>query len=244
MTTRIFSSLLALLAVGVLATAQAAQAAESAKSPAAATAAATTAKAAAAGDAKADKPAQSPQPAAKDGKKPAEEPDTIILSDTLHYNDVKKTSVFTGNVVMTRGPMTLRADKLVVHQDADGYQYGTATAKPGQLVTIRQERPEQYEVIKAKGLRAEYNGKTDEIEMIGQAVVTRYICGNEFDQISGERVKFNQKTNTYEAYAGPNSATKNGRVRSVAQPRAKTDAAVAQCREKSGKSAKTTKSKK
>src|SRR3546814_9578900 len=31
-------------------------------------------------------------------KKPDEEPDTIILSDTLHYNDAKKTSVFTGNV--------------------------------------------------------------------------------------------------------------------------------------------------
>lgn len=214
MTTRITSLFLAMLVASVMATTHIAQAAES-------------------GSGKATAPAT-----ASSSTKPAEEPDTIILSDTLHYNDIKKTSIFTGNVVMTRGLMTLRSNKLVVHQDADGYQYGTATAKPNQLVTIRQERPEQYEVIKAKGLRAEYNGKTNEIEMIGQAVITRYICGKEFDQISGERVKYNQKKNTYEAYAGPNSTTKNGRVRSVAQPREKTDAAVAQCQKKSGKSTK------
>src|SRR3546814_17657759 len=44
-------------------------------------------------------------------KKPAEEPDTIILSDTLHYNEAKKTSVFTGNVILTRGLMTLRPER-------------------------------------------------------------------------------------------------------------------------------------
>jgi|GEM_PF-493513 len=186
------------------------------------------------------KPAAEPEnggaPKVKDkNAKPAQEPDTIILSDTLHYNDAQKTSVFTGNVVMTRGLMTLRSDKLVVHQDADGNQYGTATVKPGKLVFIRQEKPEDFEVIEARGLRAEYNGKTDEVEMIGQAIVTRFICGKAFDKISGERVKYNQKTNVYEAYSGPDSATKGGRVRSIAQPRAKTDAAEAECRKKAGK---------
>src|SRR3546814_1123186 len=88
---------------------------------------------------------------------------------------------------MTRGLMTLRSDKLVVHQDADGYQYGTATAQPNKLVFVRQENPAEFEVVEARGVRAEYNGKTDEIEMIGQAVVTRFICGKEFDKVSGER---------------------------------------------------------
>src|SRR3546814_19363121 len=85
---------------------------------------------------------------------------------------------------MTRGLMTLRSDKLVVHQDADGYQYGTATAQPNKLVFVRQENPAEFEVVEARGVRAEYNGKTDEIEMIGQAVVTRFICGKEFDKVS------------------------------------------------------------
>lgn len=176
------------------------------------------------------------QPAGKNGAsgdKPAEEPDTLILSDTLNYDDIKKESVFTGNVIMTRGLMTLHSDKLIMREDAEGFQYGTATVEPGKLVHIRQENPEKFEVIEAQGLRGEYDGKKEELEMIGQAVVTRYVCGKPFDNIKGERVIYKQKTDTYQAYGGPNSAASGGRVRSLAQPRAKADAAAAECQKKS-----------
>ncbi|WP_412034080.1 lipopolysaccharide transport periplasmic protein LptA [Pollutimonas sp. M17] len=167
--------------------------------------------------------------------KPAEEPDTLILSDTLNYDDVKKESVFTGNVIMTRGLMTLHSDKLIMREDAEGFQYGTATVGPGKLVHIRQENPEKFEVIEAQGLRSEYDGKKEELEMIGQAVITRYVCGKPFDNVKGERVIYKQKTDTYEAYGGPNSAANGGRVRSLAQPRAKADAAAAECKKKSAR---------
>lgn len=160
---------------------------------------------------------------------PAEEPDTLVLSDTLTYDDAKRESVFTGNVIMTRGDMTLHSDKLVMHEDAEGFQYGTATVNEGKLVFIRQEDPAKFEVIEARGLRGEYNGKTEQVEVIGQAIVTRFVCGKPFDTIKGEKVVFNQKTNTYHAYSGPQSAAPGGRVRSLALPRAKSDAAAAAC---------------
>lgn len=163
----------------------------------------------------------------------AEEPDTLILSDTLLYDDVKKESVFTGNVIMTRGLMTLRADKLTMREDAEGFQHGTATVESGKLVHVRQENPEDFEVVEAQGLRSEYNGKTEELEMIGQAVITRYVCGKPFENIKGERVIYKQKTDTYQAFGGPNSSAAGGRVRSLAQPRAKIDKAAAECRQKS-----------
>ncbi|NYT75522.1 lipopolysaccharide transport periplasmic protein LptA [Alcaligenaceae bacterium] len=172
-------------------------------------------------------------PSATASKDDAQDPDTIILSDTLTYDDVKKQSVFTGNVIMTRGLMTLTADKLVLNEDADGNQFGTATVAPGKLVKIRQENPEKFEVLEALGLRGEYDGKKEQIEMIGQAVVTRYVCGKPFDNVKGERVIYHQKTGTYEAFGGPQSAAHGGRVRSVAQPKTKTDAAVAECKKKS-----------
>src|SRR5690606_11683871 len=116
--------------------------------------------------------------ASGDNQNAQEEPDTLILSDTLDYDDVKKESVFTGSVIMTRGLMTLRSDRLTMREDAEGFQYGTATMNaPGKLVHIRQENPEDFEVIEAQGLRSEYNGKTEELEMIGQAVITRFVCG-------------------------------------------------------------------
>jgi lipopolysaccharide export system protein LptA len=166
------------------------------------------------------------------GEPAKEEPDTLIVSDTLNYDDVAKVSVFTGNVIMTRGLMTLRSDQLSMREDAEGFQYGTATVEPGKLVYVRQENPEKYEVVEAKGLRAEYNGKTDVLEMIGQAVVTRFICGKPFDTIRGERVKYHQTTKVYEAFGGPGSAAPGGRVRSLTQPRAKADKAAADCAKK------------
>lgn len=166
--------------------------------------------------------------------KPADDPDTLVLSDTLEYDDIKRSSVFTGNVILTRGPLTLTADRLLMHEDAEGFQHGTATVEGGKLVVVRQEMPEKFEVLEAKGVRSEYNGKTEEFTMIGKAVVTRYICGKRFDSVQGERVIYRQKTDTYQAFGGPNSAAQGGRVRSLTKPRAQAEAAVAACRKSGG----------
>ena len=165
---------------------------------------------------------------------PKEDPSTLILSDTLHYDDAEKESTFTGNVVMTRGLMTMTSDVLVLKEDAQGFQYGTATVNKGKRVFIRQERPENFEVLEGVGQRAEYDGKTEIFDLIGQAVVTRFICGQPFDTISGQKVRYHQKTDVYEAFSGPESTNPDGRVRSVAQPRSRTDAAVAACKESKG----------
>lgn len=164
-------------------------------------------------------------------KSAADEPDTVILSDTLDYNDNTRESIFTGQVVMTRGEMTLYADKLVLNEDNDGFQYGTATVEQAERVLVRNEIPENFEVIEATGLRAKYNGKTDEVEMIGQAVVIKYVCGKPMDTIRGERIKYNQKSNIYQASGGSQSAGEGGRVRSLVTPSAKSEQAVADCKQ-------------
>ncbi len=160
------------------------------------------------------------------------EPATQILSDTLVYDEVAKTSRFAGEVIMTRGLLTLRADVLDLREDEEGFQYGIATMQDDGRVHIRQEQPEDFEVLQGLGERAEYDGKAETFDLIGKARLTRFICGKPFDTVSGERVRYNQKTETYQAYGGPNSDHQNGRVRSVAQPRAKVDAAIAECRER------------
>lgn len=161
---------------------------------------------------------------------PVEEPSTTILSDTLRYDDSKKESTFTGKVVMTRGLLTLSSDVLSMREDSEGYQYGIATADPGKRVFIRQVRPENFEVLEGVGLKADYDGKNETFDLIGQAVVTRYICGKHFDTVSGQQVRYNQKTDVYQAFSGPDSFNPDGRVRSVAQPKARTEAAIAACR--------------
>ncbi|HEX7748969.1 MAG TPA: lipopolysaccharide transport periplasmic protein LptA [Bordetella sp.] len=187
-------------------------------------------------------PAQKPATAAasassQDKTGPAEQPNTQVTSDTMQYDDGKHESVFTGNVVATRGQLNIYADQLNVNEDKDGYQYGTAIANKGKVVTITEDRPETYEHIEGKGLRGEYDGKKQQFDLIGHAVVIRYICGKPFDTIRGERVRYYQKTDVYQAQGGPGSAGPDGRVRSLAEPRSKTQAAMDACAAQHGKPA-------
>lgn len=162
--------------------------------------------------------------------KPAEDPETVVLSDTLNYDDVAKTSVFKGNVILTRGLMRLTADELQVREDEKGFQHGTATVSKGKKVTILEERPENYETIYAEGNSATYNGETGIVRLIGQSVLIRRVCGKPMDTLRGNIVTYNNKNNTYYAEGGAKGS--QGRVRSVVQARSKTDNAVEECRQK------------
>ena len=63
-----------------------------------------------------------------------------IEADTLRYDDLKQTSVFTGRVVVTKGTMIIRGAQLDVRQDPDGNQFGVVKAEPGKLAFFRQKR--------------------------------------------------------------------------------------------------------
>ncbi|MFA5663112.1 lipopolysaccharide transport periplasmic protein LptA [Castellaniella sp.] len=158
------------------------------------------------------------------------EPETVILADTLHYDDISKVSTFTGNVILTRGNMTLHGEKLVTREDDQGNQFGTATPAPGKMVTIRQENPEKYETLIATGLQADYDGRSGDVILTGQATVTRQICGETLDNVRGARIIYHQKSGTYEAFGGKDSAASGGRVRSLAQPQSRIDQATARCK--------------
>ena len=63
-----------------------------------------------------------------------------IEADALHHDELRQTSVFTGRVVMTKGSIVLRGERLEVRQDPQGYQSGTVAAAPGQRAFFRQRR--------------------------------------------------------------------------------------------------------
>ena len=162
---------------------------------------------------------------------PASDPDTVILSDTLDYDDAQRQSIFKGNVILTRGNLVMHADHVVVTEQNDGSQHAVATTQSAQKVRLRQESPEKYELIKGEGQRGEYQSASEQLTLIGQATLTRSICGQVIDSISGDRIIYNKKTDTYQAVGGANTPSK--RVRSVAKPRAAIERAIAECKQKS-----------
>ena len=93
-----------------------------------------------------------------------------IEADALRHDELKQTSVFTGNVVMTKGTIVLRGAQLDVRQDPEGFQYGVVTAEAGKRAFFRQKRdtvpgqPEEF--VEGEGEVIEYDGKADLVKFI------------------------------------------------------------------------------
>ena len=63
--------------------------------------------------------------------------------------------IFEGSVVLTQGTLTIRGDKLVVTQDAAGFQNGVATATGKGFATFRQRRDGGAEYVEGEAERIE-----------------------------------------------------------------------------------------
>ena len=63
-----------------------------------------------------------------------------VEADSLRFDDAKQTSQFTGNVVVTQGTLTMRADRMDVRQDAAGEQFGVAHGTKSKRAFFRQKR--------------------------------------------------------------------------------------------------------
>ncbi|MDD5328730.1 MAG: lipopolysaccharide transport periplasmic protein LptA [Sulfuricella sp.] len=144
-----------------------------------------------------------------------------LESNTATSDDVKKESVYQGNVILTQGTLEIRADKLVVREDAEGYQHGTAYGNPA---SFRQKREGIDEYIEGYALRIEYDSKNDLMQMFSQARLKR----NQ-DEARGNYISYDGKTEFFQVVGSKESATPGnprGRVRTVMQPK-KTGAASA-----------------
>jgi lipopolysaccharide export system protein LptA len=143
-------------------------------------------------------------------------------SDALRYDDLKQTSVFTGNVVITKGTTIIRGERVDVSQDPEGYQKAIVIAPPGKLAFYRKKRDGLDEFIEGEGLRIEYDSRPDLVKFIGNAVMRRYKGAVLSDESTGSQINYDNVTDvfTVESNAQNKSATNpTGRVRALLSPR-------------------------
>ena len=154
-----------------------------------------------------------------------------IEADALRHDELKQTSVFTGNVVMTKGTIVLRGAQLDVRQDPEGFQYGVVTAEAGKRAFFRQKRdtvpgqPEEF--VEGEGEVIEYDGKADRVKFIRRAEMRRYRGATVSDEMVGSLITYDNVTEVFTVDGGPASATPGGRVRAVLSPRDGASAPVA-----------------
>ena len=93
-----------------------------------------------------------------------------IESDSLIADEAKKVATFDGKVVLTQGSLIIRADRIVVQQDNDGFQRGVATGNPARF---RHKREGLGEYIDGEALRIEYDTRVDHVEFFKGARLRR-----------------------------------------------------------------------
>ena len=157
-----------------------------------------------------------------------------IEADNGRYDDAKQMGTFTGNVVVTKGTMSMRAAKIEVRQTPDGAQFGVATAEADKRAVFRQKREGLDEYIEGEGERIEYDGKADTIRFINRAVIRRFRGTTLADETAGSVIVYDNTAEVFSVVGGAAAATPtnpSGRVRAVLTPRevpAAADAAASQ----------------
>ncbi len=143
-------------------------------------------------------------------------------ADSLRYDDVKQTSVFTGNVVITKGTLVIRGDRVEVRQDAEGFQFATATGTREKRAFYRQKREVADEWIEGEALALTYDGKQDTITFSKSAVMRRLRGTVVADETQGDIITYNNTSDVFNVVGAPAASpgAPGGRVRAVISPRA------------------------
>ncbi len=160
--------------------------------------------------------------AAQAAKEDANAP-TNVEANEMGFDDVRQVSTFTGNVVLTKGTLVLKAEKMVFSQDAVGYQYATLYAGKGQLATFRQKRdggPDLWMEGQAAD-RIVYNGKTEVANFYVKAKIALLEGKRPTDEIEGDFISYDGKTEYYSVNNTPSGISKPGagRIKVIIQPR-------------------------
>lgn len=120
-----------------------------------------------------------------------------IEADSLRYDDVKQVSVFSGNVVLTKGTIVIRAAQIDVRQDADGYQFGSITGVADKPAFFRQKREGLDEFIEGESELIEYDGRADVVKFVRKATLRRLRGATLADEITGGLIVYENLTDTF-----------------------------------------------
>lgn len=138
-----------------------------------------------------------------------------LEADNVTLDDIKKVSVFDGNVMLIQGTLMLRADRLEARQNGDGLQNVFAKGSP---VSFRQKREGVEEYIEGFANQVEYDNVESILRLVGDARLRK---GS--DEIRGSQITYDAKTEFYKVIGQQGAPGANGRVRVIIRPKSKSD---------------------
>jgi lipopolysaccharide export system protein LptA len=144
---------------------------------------------------------------------------TQVEANRMTSDEARRVSIFEGGVLLTKGTMQLHADRIVVRQDADGFQFATATGDPVRFRQKSDPRGGQEGVwIEAEAARVEIDERSERVELFDNARVTR-----DKDVLRGSYILYDQRSEFFSV----SSAKGAPRVTAVIQPTQKPEPGLA-----------------
>ena len=138
---------------------------------------------------------------------------TQVEANRMTSDEARRVSIFEGNVVLTKGTMQLQADRVVVRQDADGFQFATATGSPVRFRQKSDPRGGQEGVwVEAQAARVEVDERNERVELFESASVTR-----DKDMLRGSYILYDQLAEFFSVSSAKDAP--GSRVTAVIQPK-------------------------
>lgn len=113
---------------------------------------------------------------------------------TIEVDQVTQTSVLTGDVVLTRGTLLLKADKAVLKETPDGYMVVTLTASAGKSATFRQKKdggPDFW--VEGEAQKIEYDERGEYVKLMGGAKVRELEGKKTTQQLDSEFISYDSR---------------------------------------------------
>ena len=143
-----------------------------------------------------------------------------LEADSISMDDINKVQILEGNVILTQGTMQILTAKLVVTQDADGFQKGIASGGANGLARFKQPREGRDDYIEGEAERIVHDARSEKTEFFVRGWVK-----SGADEVKGHYISYDALTEQYlVTNAGETKSAKGAaqaRVRAIIQPKGK-----------------------
>ena len=118
----------------------------------------------------------------------------VIDFDSLDVDEVTQTRILTGNVILTRGTLTLKSDRALLKESPEGFMTVTLTSGPGRVATFRQKRdggPDLW--MEGQAERIEYDERQELVKLFSKAVVKQLENGRLTNELDGAYISYDSR---------------------------------------------------
>lgn len=151
----------------------------------------------------------------------------LFEAGAMHYDDARQLTVFTDHVIVTRGSMVIRADRVEVRQTPEGFDQAVAYGSEQHLAsfdeTLDAAPGAPTPTMHGTAVTLRYDGQSDVLTLTGRATLERSLDGKVSDRAQGAVIRYDDLTDRFAVTGGQGGATTanpDGRVRVMLTPHA------------------------